>query len=129
MKRKRRLGTREVYKWKARLNLHGGKTVKGVHYDETYSPVVRWATIRFVLALTLLFGWYSRQIDFVLAYPQADMRSEVFMEFPPGMRRGNLHRTHCLKLLKNLYGGKNSGRIWYEHLKEGLEKLGFHPEF
>ena len=45
MRRKRRIDTREVYKWKARLNMHSGKMTRGVHYDETHSPVVRWSTI------------------------------------------------------------------------------------
>lgn len=125
MKRKRRIDTREVYKWKARLNMHGGKTVKGIHYEETTSPVIKWFTLRLALTLTTIHGWYSRQVDFVLAYPQADMEADVFMEIPQGFRRGGLHRTHCLKLLKNLYGGKNSGRLWYLHLRKGLEKLGF----
>jgi hypothetical protein len=31
MKRKRRISTREVYKWKARLNFDGSKQVKGVN--------------------------------------------------------------------------------------------------
>ena len=34
-KRKRRIKTREVYKWKSRLNVHGGQQVHGEHYWET----------------------------------------------------------------------------------------------
>jgi hypothetical protein len=45
MKRKRRINTREVYKWKARLNVHGGKQIKNVHYWEKYSPIVKWSSI------------------------------------------------------------------------------------
>ena len=30
--RKRKIKTKEVYKWKARLNVHGGQKVHGVHY-------------------------------------------------------------------------------------------------
>jgi hypothetical protein len=39
-KRKRRIDTREVYKYKARLNIHGGMQKHGVNYWETYPPVV-----------------------------------------------------------------------------------------
>ena len=56
MRRKRRINTREVYKWKARLNMHGGKTTRGVHYDKTHLSVVRWSTIRLILVLVLLQG-------------------------------------------------------------------------
>jgi hypothetical protein len=34
MKRKRRIATREVYKWKARLNIDGSKQEEGVNYWE-----------------------------------------------------------------------------------------------
>jgi hypothetical protein len=40
MKRKRRIATREIYKWKARLNIGGHMQQHGIHYWETYSPVV-----------------------------------------------------------------------------------------
>ena len=45
MKRKRRILTREVYKWKARLNAHGGQQEHGVNFWETYSPIVNWFSI------------------------------------------------------------------------------------
>jgi len=45
MCRKCRIATGVVYKWKACLNIHGGQQVKGVHYWETYSLMVRWASI------------------------------------------------------------------------------------
>jgi hypothetical protein len=58
------------FKRKARLCAHGGQTEKGVHYDASYSPVVSWTTIRLLLTLTLVLGWYTRQIDIVLAFPR-----------------------------------------------------------
>jgi hypothetical protein len=67
MKRKRDLVTREVYKHKARLNVHGGQQQFGVNYNETYSPVVMWFSLRTLLTLSLLNKWHTRQIDFVLA--------------------------------------------------------------
>ena len=76
MKRKRRIATREIYKWKARLNVNGGKQEYGVHFWETYSPVVQWTSIRMFLILSILQYWHTRQLDFVLAYPQADAETE-----------------------------------------------------
>ena len=34
-------------------------------------------------------------------------------------------RDYVLKLNKNLYGMKQAGRVWYEHLKKGLIERGF----
>ena len=126
-KRKRRIDTREVYKYKARLNIHGGRQKHGVNYCETYSPVVNWFSIRLCLIMTLIFGWKTRQIDFVLAFPQADVECDLFMQLPRGLTFEGVHRsTHCLKLIKNLYGQRQAGRVWNNHLVDGLvNKLKF----
>jgi Reverse transcriptase (RNA-dependent DNA polymerase) len=73
MKRKRRIAPREIYKWKACLNIGGHMQQYGVHYWETYSPVVRWTTIRLCLVLAMINGWSTRQLNFVQAYPQAKL--------------------------------------------------------
>lgn len=59
MKRKRDIKTRKVYKWKARLNVHGGKQEYAVNYFETYAPVVTWYTVRLLLILSILLGWHT----------------------------------------------------------------------
>ena len=59
----------EIIKYKARLCCHGGQTIKGVHYEESFSPVVAWSTVRMMMTMSIIQGWYARQIDFVLAFP------------------------------------------------------------
>ena len=86
MKRKQRIDTREIYKWKARLNIGGHMMEHRVHFQETYSPVVRWTTIRLCLVLSLIFGWSTRQLDFVQAYPQAKASTDnIYIEVPQGI--------------------------------------------
>ena len=75
MKRKRRIDTREIYKWKARLNVHGGQQQYGINYWETYAPVVMWTTLWFFFVLSLLRGWHTRQLDFVLGFLKHLQRS------------------------------------------------------
>jgi hypothetical protein len=127
MKRKRRIDTREVYKWKARLTIDGSKQRYGVHYDDTYSPVVTWAATRFFLTQSILHGWYSRQLDFLLAYTQADVERELYMEVPKMVTTptGTRTKDYVLKLTKNLYGQKQAGRVWYLHLVKHLLRMGF----
>ena len=125
MKRKRRISTRKVYKWKARLNVHGGKQTKGVNFWETYAPVVSWTSIRLFLILSVLKGWHTRQIDFVLAYPQADIECDMYMEIPQGFNFGGSRVTHCLRLKKNIYGTRQAGRTWNQHLHAGLMDRGY----
>ena len=96
---KRRIDTPAVYKHKARLNIHGDMQTYGTNYWETYSPVVNWFLICLCLILTLLLSWTTRAIDFFLAFPQANVECDLFMQLPHGLVFKGVHRsTHCLKL-------------------------------
>jgi hypothetical protein len=77
--------------------------------------------------MLLMFKWETRQIDFVLAFPQADAECDLFMQFPPGVTFPGVHRsTHCLKLKKNPHGTRQAGRVWNRHLVDGpVNKMKF----
>ena len=78
MKRKRCMATGKVYKWKARLNIHGGKQEYGINYWETYAATLAWLTIRFMITQAIIRGWETRQIDFTLTYPQAEAERQLY---------------------------------------------------
>ena len=126
MWRKRRIKTQEVYKWKAHLNMHGGQQVHGVHYWDTYAPVVTWQTVRLFLIVSLILGWQSRQLDFVMAYPQAPAEMPLYMCLPQGYKREGMSRkTHALKLVHNVYGQKQAGHVWNKYMDQGMREIGF----
>jgi hypothetical protein len=65
-------------------------------------------------------------VFFILAYPQAPIEFDMYMELPKGVKMADGSRKmHVLKLLKNLYGQKQAGRVWNQHLVKGLTKIGF----
>ena len=64
-------------KHKAPLCAHGGMQQWGVSYWETYSPVVNMLTVRLLLALCNIHGLESKSIDFILAFPQADLDVDI----------------------------------------------------
>ncbi len=72
-------------KHKACLCAHGGMQTWGQNYWETYAPVMNWASIRILLAIAKIHGLSSRSIDFVLVFPQADLKIPVYMELPIGL--------------------------------------------
>ena len=117
MRRKRNLTTNSITKYKARLNLHGGKQTYAINYWETYAPVVTWFAIRLVIILALNFGYALKQIDFVMAYTQAPIEMDMYMELPAGVQAdtaGN-NKGCVLQLLANLYGQKQAGLVWNEY--------------
>jgi len=128
MKRKRDIRTRQIKKYKARLNLDGSKMKQGKHYDQTYAPVANWNSIRTLLTVSALHGWHTRQIDYVLAFPQAPIEREIFMKIPAGftVEEGYSNKDYVLQLHRNVYGGKAASRTWYQHLSRVLiEEVGF----
>ena len=125
MKRKRKIVTGEVYKWKARLNIDGSKQEHGRDYWETYAPVASWPIVRLLLIMGLIMNWKTYQVDFVLAYPQAPVGNDfVYMEIPKGFQLPG-DEDLVLKIQKNIYGRKDAGRIFHQYLKDKLESIGF----
>ena len=117
-------------KHKVRLCAHGGMQQWGFSYWETYSPVVNMLTVRLLLALCNIHGLHSKSIDFVLAFPQADLDVDIWMELPMGIVVGSHEsnsRGYVLKLKKSLYGLKQASLNWFEKLKQGLMDRGFRP--
>jgi len=85
------------------------------------TPMVHWASIWLVLALSIIHGWHTAQMDFVLAYPQADIEVPLFMEIPKGFDpEGYARGELVLELRRNLYGQKQAGRVWFKHLSRLL---------
>jgi hypothetical protein len=81
--------------------------------------------------LATINGWRTRQLDFVMAFTQADVERDHYMELPknfsvPGTKITYADKDkYVLKLVKNLYGQKQAGKVWYDHLRDKLTKLGF----
>ena len=91
-----------ILKHKARLNAHGGMQRWVVDYWETYATVVNWISVRLLLILSVIHNLDTKSIDFVLAFLQATLERDVFMELPYGFEYGPRGK-YVLKLKKNLY--------------------------
>jgi hypothetical protein len=88
--------------------------------------VVNWFSVRLKFTLALLSGWQTEKVDFVLAYPQTPIDFDMYMNLTKGIQMASGNRnTHVLKLLRNLYGQRQAGRVWNKHLIAGLMKVGF----
>eukprot|EP00957_Ditylum_brightwellii_P091296 6952100-Ditylum_brightwellii.AAC.1 len=72
-------------KYKARLCCHDGQQQWGVNFYATYSPVVSWAVVRTMMAMSKLHNHCTRSIDSVLAYPQAEVKLVIHLHPPAGI--------------------------------------------
>ena len=128
MKRKRDVMTGAIKKYKARLNIDGSRMRHGVHYNETYSPVASWNSVRMLLTLTAVHGWHTKQIDYVQAFAQAPVEKTLYMKIPAGveLEDGANTKEYVLQIHRNIYGQKQAGRVWNKYLVNKLVKeLGF----
>ena len=86
--KRKRLPDGTITKYKAKICAHGEMQQWGVDFWETYAPVVNWLSVRTFLVLSILHGYHSRSIDFVLAFLQAELKEDIFMEIPAGFSNG-----------------------------------------
>jgi hypothetical protein len=67
-------------------------------------------------------------MDVVTAYLYGSLDSVIYMKVPDGISVSNTnanHNMYCVKLVKSLYGLKQSGIMWYNQLKEFLLNKGY----
>jgi len=116
----------DIERYKTRLVAKGFSQIEGIDYDETFSPVVRYVTLRVLLAYAAIYDWEIDQMDAVMAFVQGTLSEEIYMKVPDGF--GEYYQKNfegkVLKLNKALDGLKQSGRLWYQMLEKGLVEMG-----
>lgn len=109
---------------KARLVVNGKHQQVGIDCFETFSPVVKPATIRTVLSLAVSRSWTIHQLDVKNAFLHGDLHDTVYMYQPPGFVDVRFPNHVCL-LQRSIYGLRQAPRDWYHRLATFLKKIGF----
>jgi Reverse transcriptase (RNA-dependent DNA polymerase) len=119
MRQKRKVMDGTIYMWKARLNIDGGKQIQGLDYWDTCAPVTSWSIICLILLISILNRGIICQLDFVQAFPQTPIQTELFMEIPKGYTIIGNRNDHVLKLIRNI------SPYWFLSRASGVPYIAF----
>ena len=111
------VGSRWVYKvkldssgqidqFKARLVAQGFFQQPGIDFEEVFAPVVRYDSLRLILALVVYNYWIAEQLDIKAAFLYSFLDKEIYMQ----LLQGYQNEGKYYRLLKSIYGLKQSPR-------------------
>lgn len=140
-----------IQKKKARIVAQGFVQKPGIHFNETFAPVSRLSSIRLLISIATQAEMKIHHLDVTTAYLNSTIEETLYLEPPKYIIKAleclvemetadkDIQRkaiqmlknfstgNRVLLLKKSLYGLKQSGRNWYNTLKETLSQLGAVP--
>src|SRR5205807_9116357 len=118
-------------RYKVRLVAKGYGQKLGVDYQEMFAPVAKFTTIRLLLALSCESNWDIQGMDVKTAFLNSELEETVYMEIPEGLliptakESREYGRPTACRLLKSIYGLKQSPRAWYGRIYNFFIANGF----
>jgi hypothetical protein len=95
---------------------------EGFDYEEVFAPVVKWNTVRFIIALATAKDWPLAHLDVKTTFLNGELKELVWLEVLEGWRTQQIEGKIC-RLLKALYGLKQAPRAWFEKIDGFLRRL------
>ncbi|KAJ1601462.1 hypothetical protein NDA14_002863 [Ustilago hordei] len=109
-------------KHKAQLVARGFTQREGINYQETFSPVAPLRAFRAILALAIQNNWEVHALDITMAYLNSMLKEAIYMKPPEG---SGVAPGQVYKVVKGLYGLKQSRWEWNLEFDKSLQHIGF----
>jgi hypothetical protein len=113
-----------ITRYKARMVAKGYTQEYGIDYHETFAPVLKYKTLRIILALSVGVDVCIEQMDVKTAFLNADVHEDIYVLVPDGMKL-KVGNGKVLKLKKALYGIKQAPHEWNKNINAFLLSIGF----
>ena len=114
----------DVKQFKARLVAKGYTQKPGIDYEETFSPLVKFQSIRTLLGFAVQNDMLLHQMDVMTAFLNGTLEEDIYMEQPDCYVEQGKEDLVC-KLRKSLYGLKQSPRCWNKAFTELMKSISF----
>ncbi|WVZ77787.1 hypothetical protein U9M48_025611 [Paspalum notatum var. saurae] len=111
-------------RYKARWVVRGFTQRPGIDFSETFSPVVKPASIRSVLTIAASRSWPVHQLDVKNAFLHGFLDEQVYCLQPAGFV-DSTHPDYVCKLGRSLYGLKQAPRAWFQRFTAVARDIGF----
>ena len=108
-------------RYKARLVVRGCAQIPGQDYHETFSPVVRHSSLRYMMSLAASKDWDVDHMDVKTAYLYGELDEDIYVT-PPSNLTTPENKGKVWKLKKAIYGLKQAGRCWNKKITSVLEQ-------
>ena len=100
----------DIKKFKTRLITKDFSQKYGIDYEKTFTPTIRFDSLRILLAVVAIKNLKYHQIDVSNAFTETSLKHDIFMQAPPGY---DISEKMVLKVDRSLYGLKQAAKDWH----------------
>jgi hypothetical protein len=87
--------------------------VEGINFNQTFTSMAKFSSLWTIFALVAKHDLELHQMDVKVAYLNADLKEDLYMQPPPGFK---VPKGYVLRLKKGVYGTRQGSCIWYEDM-------------
>ncbi len=109
-------------KLKTRLIARDFSQIHEVDYENTFTSIIKFDTLRVFLAIAALKNLELHQVNVNNAFTESFLKETIYMSSSSEVKV----RPDCaLRVLRSLYDLKQAARDWHDRCVAALSKLGF----